>query len=85
MLELKRDFVRHSAATIAGFALSPLTPLALPRPAPRSPTYALPSATTTTIRVQNGETMTTGEVMTYAYDQIGHARTELEQPPELRT
>ena len=70
---------RHEpAATIAGFAFSPLT-AALPefsatiaglRDLLGDPTYEL--------LARKGETMTTAAMATYAYDQIDQARTELE-------
>jgi hypothetical protein len=70
---------RHqSAATIAGFALSPLTALASPelntaimhlREILGDETYELLAL--------KGETMTTAEIVTYAYDQIDQARAEL--------
>jgi tetratricopeptide (TPR) repeat protein len=66
------------AATIAGFALSPLS------------ASAVPEITTATTHLRDvlgdqtyeslahkGETMTTAAVATYAYDQIDQARTEL--------
>jgi predicted ATPase len=70
---------RHEpAATIAGFALSPFTAITIPK-------------ITTAIAhlrdvlgdqvyeslARKGETMTTAEMATYAYDQIDQARTEL--------
>jgi tetratricopeptide (TPR) repeat protein len=70
---------RHEpAATIAGFAFSPLTAAAFPQI----------NATITHLRdvlgdqtyeslARTGETMTTAERATYAYDQIDQARTEL--------
>jgi predicted ATPase len=70
---------RHEvAATIAGFALSPLTALAIPeiniaiahlREVLGNQTYE--SLT------RKGETMTTAEMVTYAFDQIDQARAEL--------
>jgi hypothetical protein len=69
------------AATIAGFALHPIT------------TALAPAITTATTHLREvlgnpayeslaheGETMTTTAVATYAYDQIDQARTELEHP-----
>jgi class 3 adenylate cyclase len=69
------------AATIAGFALSPLS------------RGAFPEITTTITHLREvlgdqtyeslarkGETMTTAAMVTYAYDQIDQARTELEHP-----
>jgi predicted ATPase/class 3 adenylate cyclase len=69
------------AATIAGFALSPLTSAALPefntaiahlRDVLGDQTYESLART--------GETLTTAAMVTYAYDQIDQARAELEQP-----
>ena len=66
------------AATIAGFALSPLTSTALPefntaiahlREVLRDQAYES--------LAHKGETMTTAEMVTYAYDQIDQARAEL--------
>ena len=73
------------AATIAGFAVT-------------SPVAALPAMAAfgtaiTHLRdvlgdqtyeslARRGETMTTAEIVTYAYDQIDQARTELEQPTD---
>jgi hypothetical protein len=69
------------AATIAGFALSPLT------------STAMPEFNTAIAHLRDvlgdepyesfarmGETMTTAAMATYAYDQIDQARTELEHP-----
>ncbi len=66
------------AATIAGFAIDPFT------------SAALPEITTTITHLREvlgdqtyeslarrGETMTTAAMVTYAYDQIDQARTEL--------
>jgi hypothetical protein len=73
---------RHeSAATIAGFALSPLT----------EATSANINATVAHLRealgdesyeslARKGEAMATAAMVTYAYDQIDQARTELEHP-----
>jgi predicted ATPase len=69
------------AATIAGFALSPLAAAAVPEITTAithlcdvlgEPTYES--------LARKGETMTTAEMATYAYDQIDQARAELEQP-----
>ena len=66
------------AATIAGFALSPLSASAFPeittaithlREVLGEPTYES--------LARKGETMTTAAMVTYAYDQIDQARTEL--------
>ena len=69
------------AATIAGFALSPFS------------AAAFPEITTAIVHLRavlgdqtyesfarKGETMSTAEMVTYAYDQIDQARTELEHP-----
>jgi predicted ATPase len=70
------------AATIAGFALSPLTATANPeftaaiadlRDVLGNPTYESLAKT--------GETMTPAAMVTYAYDQIDQARTRLTGPP----
>jgi predicted ATPase len=71
------------AATIAGFALSPLTATAYPD---LSTTIAhlrdvLGDQTYESL-ARKGETMTTAAMVTYAYDQIDQARTELEHPSE---
>jgi tetratricopeptide (TPR) repeat protein len=69
------------AATIAGFAFSPLTARGLPqfntaithlRDVLGDPVYES--------LARKGETMTTAAMVTYAYDQIDQARTELEHP-----
>jgi hypothetical protein len=72
---------RHEpAATIAGFALSPLTAAGLPEitAAIAHLREVLGDETYKSLAVQ-GEAMTTAEVAAYAYDQIDQARTELEQ------
>ena len=66
------------AATITGFALNPLTASQL------STVIAhlrdvLGEATYESL-ARKGETMTTAAMVTYAYDQIDQARTELEHP-----
>ena len=54
---------------------------ASPSSTPRSPTCAMSSATQTYESLaRKGETMTTAAMVTYAYDQIDQARTELEHP-----
>jgi tetratricopeptide (TPR) repeat protein len=69
------------AATIAGFALSPIAAAAVPEI----------GTTITHLRdvlgdqtyeslARKGETMTTAAIATYAYNQIDQARTELEHP-----
>jgi hypothetical protein len=70
---------RHEpAATIAGFALSPLTALAFPEinTAIAHLREALGDQTYESL-AHKGETMTTSAMATYAYDQIDQARTEL--------
>ena len=69
------------AATIAGVALSPLTASGFPQ---LSTVIAhlrdvLGEASYETL-ARKGETMTTAAMVTYAYDQIDQARTELEPP-----
>jgi predicted ATPase len=70
------------AATIAGFALSPMV---APAGAPEITTAithlrdVLGEATYESL-AGKGETMTTTAMVTYAYDQIDQARTELEHP-----
>jgi predicted ATPase len=72
---------RHEpAATIAGYAISPFTAT----PAEFNTAIAhlrdvLGEATYESL-ARKGETMTTAEMVTYAYDQIDQARTELEHP-----
>ena len=70
---------RHeSAATIAGFALSPLAVVRSLKSTPRSPTCAMILGDQTYESLaRKGETMTTAEMVTYAYDQIDQARAEL--------
>ena len=67
------------AATIAGFAFSPLTVSAFPQlsTAITHLRDVLGEATYETL-ARKGETMTTAAMVTYAYDQIDQARTELE-------
>ena len=70
---------RHeSAATIAGFALSPLTALAIPElnTAIAHLRDVLGDQTYESL-ARKGETMTTAAMVTYAYDQIDQARAEL--------
>jgi hypothetical protein len=67
------------AATIAGFALSPIAASAVPQLS-RAITHlrdVLGEATYESL-ARKGETMTTTAMATYAYDQIDQARTELE-------
>jgi predicted ATPase len=71
---------RHEpATTIAGFAISPLTTTALPEinTAIAHLRDVLGEATYESL-ARKGETMTTAAMVTYAYDQIDQARTELE-------
>jgi predicted ATPase/class 3 adenylate cyclase len=71
----------EAAATIAGFAFSPLTASAFPQ-IDRAIAHlrdVLDEATYESL-ARKGETMTTAEIVTYAYDQIDQARTELEHP-----
>jgi len=67
------------AATIAGFALSPLAAAAVPEitTAIAHLRDVLGEATYESL-ARKGETMTTAAMVTYAYDQIDQARTELE-------
>jgi len=71
------------AATIAGFAFSPLTVSAFPQlsTAITHLRDALGEATYETL-ARKGETMTTAAMVTYAYDQIDQARTELNAASE---
>jgi predicted ATPase len=73
---------RHEpAATIAGFALSPIAAAAVPEitTAIAHLRDVLGEATFESL-ARNGATMTTAAMATYAYDQIDQARTELEHP-----
>ena len=66
------------AATIAGFAFSPM-PAALPEfSAAITHLREVLGDQTYESLARNGETMTTAAMVTYAYDQIDQARTELE-------
>jgi predicted ATPase/class 3 adenylate cyclase len=69
------------AATIAGFAFSPLTASAFPQ-ITTAITHLRDVLGDQTYEAlaHNGETMTTAEMATYVYDQIDQARTELERP-----
>ncbi|OBI53891.1 adenylate/guanylate cyclase domain-containing protein [Mycobacterium sp. E787] len=72
---------RHEpAATIAGFALSPLSASAVPEitPAITHLREVLGEATYGSL-ARKGETMTTAEIMAYAYDQIDQAQIELNE------
>src|SRR5271155_4303409 len=69
------------AATIAGFALSPLSATGVPEitTAITHLREVLADATYGSL-ARKGETMTTAAMATYAYDQIDQARIELEHP-----
>jgi hypothetical protein len=69
------------AATIAGFALTPLSAAGFPEisTAITHLRDVLGEATYESL-AHKGETMTTAAMATYAYDQIDQARTELEHP-----
>jgi hypothetical protein len=69
------------AATIAGFALSPIAAAGVPEiiTAIAHLRDVLGDQTYESL-ARKGETMTTAEMTTYAYDQIDQARTELEHP-----
>jgi tetratricopeptide (TPR) repeat protein len=71
------------AATIAGFALSPIAATGLPEitTAIAHLRDVLGDQTYESL-ARKGETMTTAAMVTYAYDQIDQARTELEQTAE---
>ena len=71
----------EAAATIAGFALSPFTVAANPElgTAIAHLREVLGDQTYESL-ARKGETMTTAAMVTYAYDQIDEARTELDQP-----
>jgi hypothetical protein len=69
------------AATVAGFALSPMAAAGVPEitTAITHLRDVLGDQTYESL-ARKGETMTTAEMATYAYDQIDQARTELEHP-----
>ena len=71
----------ESAATIAGFALNPLTVMTSPEitTAIAHLRDVLGDQTYESL-AHKGETMTTAAMVTYAYDQIDQARAELEHP-----
>ena len=73
------------AATIAGFALSPMAAAAVPEitTAIAHLRDVLGDATYESL-ARKGETMTTAAMATYAYDQIDQARAELNTLVELR-
>jgi tetratricopeptide (TPR) repeat protein len=69
------------AATIAGFALSPLAATGVPEiTAAITHLRDVLGEQTYESLARNGEAMTTAAMVTYAYDQIDQARTELEHP-----
>ena len=73
---------RHeAAATIAGLAFDPVTAVFVPeiRSAIAHLREVLGDQTYGSL-ARKGETMTTAAMVTYAYDQIDQARTELEHP-----
>jgi tetratricopeptide (TPR) repeat protein len=71
------------AATIAGFALSPLAATSVPEinTAITHLREVLGDQTYESL-ARTGETMTTAEIVTYAYDQIDQARAELNAVPK---
>ncbi|HTX54580.1 MAG TPA: hypothetical protein VMD08_14315 [Candidatus Baltobacteraceae bacterium] len=69
------------AATIAGFATSPLTIAGLPELSTAiAHLREVLGETTYESLARKGETMPTAAMVTYAYDQIDQARAELEKP-----
>ena len=74
------------AATISGFALSPIAAAGVPEItiAITHLRDVLGEATYESL-ARKGETMTTAAMVTYAYDQIDQARTELEHPTSTAT
>jgi hypothetical protein len=68
------------AATIAGFAFSPLTATVPEFSAAIAHLRDVLGDQTYESLARKGETMTTAAMVTYAYDQIDQARTELEHP-----
>ena len=76
---LLHRLTRHEpAATIAGFASNPMTAVAIPEftTAIAHLRDVLGDQTYESL-ARKGETMTTAEIVTYAYDQIDQARAEL--------
>jgi hypothetical protein len=65
------------AATIAGFAVNPLTPLFSEISAAMAHLREVLGDQTYESLTRKGEAMTTAEMVAYAYDQIDQARTEL--------
>ena len=76
-----RPGLYEPAATIAGFALSPIAAATVPEitTAITHLRDVLGEATYESL-AREGETMTTAAMVAYAYDQIDQARTELEHP-----
>ena len=72
------------AATVAGFALGPLSGRAFPEitTAITHLRHVLGDQTYESL-ARKGETMTTAEIVTCAYDQIDQARTQLTDAPEF--
>ena len=69
------------AAIIAGFAFNPLTALTIPELTTAiTHLRSVLDEATYELLARKGETMTTASMVTYAYDQIDQARTELEHP-----
>ena len=69
------------AATVAGFAFSPLSAAAYPEISTAiAHLREVPGDQTYESLARKGEAMTTAAMATYAYDQIDQARTELEHP-----
>jgi hypothetical protein len=68
------------AATIAGFALSPIAATVAEFSTAITHLRDVLGEATYESLAHKGETMTTAAIATYAYDQIDQARTELEQP-----
>jgi hypothetical protein len=73
----------EAAATIGGFSLTPLSAAEVPEitTAIAHLRDVLGEATYESL-ARKGETMTTAEMVTYAYDQIDQARTELKAVPK---
>ena len=73
----------ESAATVAGFAFSPTVTAAAPEiNATIAHLREVLGDQTYESLTREGETMTTAEVATYAYNQIDHARATLNAVPE---
>jgi hypothetical protein len=71
----------ESAATIAGFAASPLTEAAVPElTAATAHLRDILGDQTYKSLARKGKTMTAAAMATYAFDQIDQARAELEHP-----